>query len=290
MSLSFKAIVFPVDFSDRCRGAARHVEVIAGHFKSRVILLHVLESTIGQPGDLDFGGLAASLQWEERMARAEDMIRTFLDVDLGRFEVERRVETGDPARTIIRVARESEADLIMMPTHGYGPFRRFLLGSVAAKVLHDADCAVWTAVHMENAPPVDEIHIRRILCALDVAEDNSRIVGAAADFAGEFGAELAFCHAVPGSDSVPERLLDCELRRHLMAQAREQLQEMLGRIGLNAGVIVESGEIARVVDSAARSCDADLVLIGRSRHHGFARLRTHSYAIIRESPCPVLSI
>jgi len=40
----------------------------------------------------------------------------------------------------------------MMPTHGLGGFRRFLLGSVTAKVLHDADCPVWTGVHLERAP------------------------------------------------------------------------------------------------------------------------------------------
>ncbi len=42
-----------------------------------------------------------------------------------------------------------------MPTHGYGPFRRFILGSVTAKVLHDADCPVWTGVHLEEAPPIE---------------------------------------------------------------------------------------------------------------------------------------
>jgi nucleotide-binding universal stress UspA family protein len=57
-----------------------------------------------------------------------------------------------------------------------------------------------------------------------------------------------------------------------------------------ATLIVESGEIARVVDAAARTTGADLLVIGRSRQHGLGRLRTHSYAIIRESPCPVLSI
>ena len=39
-----------------------------------------------------------------------------------------------------------------MPTHGYGPFRRFILGSNTAKVLHDADCPVWTGVHVEEIP------------------------------------------------------------------------------------------------------------------------------------------
>ena len=47
-------------------------------------------------------------------------------------------------------AKANQIDLIMMPTHGYGRFRALLLGSVTAKVLHDADCPVWTAVHREE--------------------------------------------------------------------------------------------------------------------------------------------
>ena len=290
MALSFSTILFPVDFSDRCRGAAHYVEALAGRFGSRVILLHVLETTIGQPGDLDFGGLATSLQWEDRTARTQELLDHFLVEELSFLPVARKLETGDPARTIIRVAQAENVDLIMMPTHGYGGFRRFILGSVTAKVLHDAECPVWTGVHMENAPPLESIQIKRILCAVDLTSRSDALISAAAQLADEYGAELAVAHAVPGSEAIPEKLLDCELRRHLMAQAREQLLELANRAGVNATLLVDSGETAAVIDGLARTWQADLAVIGRGQHHGFGRLRTHSYSIIRESPCPVLSI
>jgi nucleotide-binding universal stress UspA family protein len=290
MNAQFNTIVFPVDFSDRCRGAAHYVEAFAGRFGSRLILLHVVETTIGQPGDLNFGGLAA-LQYEDREARAEEMLRAFQSEELGNLtSVERRVETGDPGRTIVRVARKENADLIMMPTHGYGGFRRFILGSITAKVLHDADCAVWTGVHMENAPPLENIAVRRILCALDLVNNTDRLIRFASALAEEYGAELILCHAVPGSEAMPERVLDRELRRHLLSQAREQLQALVAASTVPARFIVEIGEVSRVVDEAAQSSQADLLVIGRGQHSGLGRLRTHSYAIIRESPCPVLSI
>lgn len=290
MPLSFKTVVFPVDFSDRCRGAAHYVEAVAGRFGSRLILLHVLETTIGQPGDLDFGGLATSLQWEDRTARTQELLDKFLAEELGFLEVERRLETGDPARTIIRVAHESNADLIMMPTHGYGGFRRFILGSVTAKVLHDAECPVWTGIHMEEAPPLEAIHVKRIVCAVDLTAHCRRVLETAAELAEEYGAELILCHAVPGSEAIPEKLLDCELRRHLLAQAREQLLALVTDASIEATLSVDSGETAQVVDLTATQYNADLLVIGRSQHMGFGRLRTHSYAIIRESPCPVLSV
>lgn len=288
--LSFNTILFPVDFSDRCRGAAHYVEAVAGRFNSKLILLHVLETTIGQPGDLDFGGLATSLQWEDRAARTQELLASFLKDELAILNVERRLETGDPARCIVKVAQSDNVDVIMLPTHGYGGFRRFILGSVTAKVLHDADCPVWTGVHMEEAPPLEAIAIRHVLCALDLTPRSEPIVAAGAQLAEEYGAELTLVHAVPGSEAIPEKLMDCELRRHLMAQAREQLLTFASKAGVKATLCVESGEVAEAVDACAKSRKADLVVIGRSRQGGFGRLRTHSYAIIRESPCPVLSI
>ena len=287
--LSFNTILFPIDFSERCRGAAHYVEALAGRFRSRVVLLHVVETTIGQPGDLDFGGLATSIQWEDRLVRSQSFLDCFM-AEQDCLSIERRLEAGDAARTIIRVAKAENADLIMMPTHGYGGFRRFILGSVTAKVLHDAECAVWTGVHMEAAPPLDAIQVRRILCAVDLTQRAETVIAAAVQLAEEYGAELALTHIVPGTEAIPEKILDCELRRHLVAQARESLIAEAGKAGATATLLVRSGEVARIVDETAREFGADLLVIGRGHHHGFGRLRTHSYAIIRESPCPVLSI
>ena len=58
--------------------------------------------------------------------------------------------------------------LIAMPTHGYGPFRRFILGSNTAKVLHDADCPVLDRRPSGSAPADSAAAIHRILCALDL--------------------------------------------------------------------------------------------------------------------------
>lgn len=289
--LHFSRILFPVDFSVRCRGAARYVEALAARHGSKIVLLHVLESNIGQPGDLDFGGLATSLQWEDRAAAAQDMLDRFLAEELSGFDVERRLEIGDPARTIARIAHEEAFDLVVMPTHGYGGFRRFILGSVTAKVLHDVRTPVWTGVHMDEAPPLESIAIRSVVCALDLRESSEATLRSAAGLAAFYGAELTVAHAVPGSEALPEKLMDMELRLHLISQGKLEISAICGRAGLTPKhICVDSGEIAHVVRHCASAHDGDLVVIGRGHHSGFGRLRTHSYAIIRESPCPVLSI
>ena len=288
--MRFDTILFPVDFSDRCRGAANYVEAIAGQYGSKVILLHVLESTIGQPGDLDFGGLATSLQWEDRVEHAHEMLDGFLKKELSHLNVERRFETGDPARTIVKIANSQGVDLVMMPTHGYGGFRRFILGSVTAKVLHDVNCPVWTGVHMEHALVPDAICIRNVLCAIHLVDESEAALAAAAQIAGEHGARLTVAHVVPGSEAVPEMLMDAEFRTHLTMLARTDLRTVCEKHGVTAGICVDAGEVGAGVRRMAVEHRADLVVIGRGHHSGFGRLRTHSYEIVRESPCPVLSI
>jgi nucleotide-binding universal stress UspA family protein len=294
----FKRILFPVDFSERCRGAAHYAIALAGRFGSDLILFHVVEAPIARPGELDFGAMAFETDLEGRVEYCRQLLDSFLEQaqpgeSAARYvNIEKRLEQGDAARAIIRLAGEAGVDLIMMPTHGYGAFRRFILGSVTAKVLHDADCPVWTGVHLESAPPLEAIAFHRILCAVDLSDANERPLQAASELCGEYGAELIVVHAVPGSEAIPERGIDKELQSHLKIDARERIQRCLATLDIVAAKIcIESGEVAHVVKAAAGSHQADLVVIGRSAHTGLAgRLRTHSYAIIRESPCPVLSI
>jgi nucleotide-binding universal stress UspA family protein len=54
---------------------------------------------------------------------------------------------------------------------------------------------------------------------------------------------------------------------------------------------VAVGDVAGAVREEARRHSADLIVIGRGLlHERLGRLRTHSYGIIRHSPCPVLSV
>ena len=72
--------------------------------------------------------------------------------------------------------------------------------------------------------------------------------------------------------------------------ALSRLQRMAADNGTSATYCVETGAPDNVVGSIARATAADLVVIGRSSPGPLGRLRAQSYGIIRESPCPVLSV
>jgi nucleotide-binding universal stress UspA family protein len=66
---------------------------------------------------------------------------------------------------------------------------------------------------------------------------------------------------------------------------------MQNSLGSEADVSIIADEVPHAVHDAAVNAKADLLVIGRSADHGvIGRLRTNAYSIIRQSPCPVVSV
>jgi nucleotide-binding universal stress UspA family protein len=166
-----------------------------------------------------------------------------------------------------------------------------LLGSVTAKVLHDAQCPVWTGAHMEGPPQLEHLKGRNILCAVDGTPKSSPLMEWGAEYAKETGASLRLLHVVSGVESWPERALDREFEEALRQQAREAIEKLQRSVGVDAPLCIGVGDIPTVVCEEAQRHATDLVLIGRGLlHETFGRLRTHAHAIIRHAPCPVISV
>lgn len=282
-------ILLPIDFSDRSLGAARYAACVARHFGSKVAVLHVLQPPNYEFAALEVGGPMLSELFANRTLQVKKELEEFVSGEFEGIEAERILIEGDPARQIVKYAHERKVDLIIIPTHGYGPFRRFILGSVTAKVLHDADCPVWTGVHLEQAPAAAAIPFRNILCAVDLGPQSCKVLAWATRMAGDFGARLTIVHAAPcaaAQASAP----DTEWQHSLLGQAREEINRLASR-PQDADIVVEGGDPPVVVRSVAAKVRADLVVIGRGSAAGkFGRLRMNAYAIIRESPCPVVSV
>jgi len=286
-----KKILFPVDFSDSCVGAARYVAAFAGQFEAEVTLLHAV--TMGEQT------LA-----EELLPGARARLDSFLSDEFKYFTTHRVCIVKDPPSAIAEYAQSWNPDLAMLPTHGLGYFRRHLLGSVTAKALHDLQCPVWTSVHAETAPQLDQIHCRRILCAVDLSEHSGSIVTWAARLAREYQADLAIAHAMPRVDAAAAEYLESgylqkEFDRYISEKATKGIETLQTKTGSSARVFLDYGHPVEVITSAARDFSADLLVIGRHGAAGLAGLppqkrvgyhTVNAYAIMRESPCPVISI
>jgi len=283
--MNLDTILVPVDFSERSADAGRQAAALARHFHSRLTLLYVSPLSRYMTGGLEgiYTPGADPIDWEQRELDA------FLEGELSDLPVQRVRLEGEPARDVVRFARDKKVGLIVMPTHGYGPFRRFILGSVTAKVLHDTECPVWTGVHLET-PPAQQLAIRNVLCAIDLSPHSEHTLCWAEQMAAEFGARLAIVHATPQleGDGLGTLYFAPEWREALTNHIKQQIADLQRDAGTQADVFVEGGDAPKAVRAVAETTRADLVVIGRSPSGG--RLRTNAYGIIRESPCPVLSV
>jgi nucleotide-binding universal stress UspA family protein len=229
--------------------------------------------------------------WAACVSDARKQLESVLVDEFRGMAINRIIVEGDPAMEIVEFARSNRTNLIVMPTHGYGPFRRFIIGSVTARVLDDADCPVLTGVHMKREMLSDPVPFRNILCAVDLGLHSEALLGWAAQLAADFGAHLHLVHALPPIDAGQARYFDQDWLLDLDRAAREQLNRLQEKTGTKANVVVHSGEVAKVIRSAAEFAQADLVVIGRHADSGIlGRLRTHVYSTVRESPCPVASV
>jgi nucleotide-binding universal stress UspA family protein len=273
--LPIHKILLPVDFSGRCLRMTVYAKALAATYGAEVTLLHVVNPMYSFPATAISGPAMIPIP-DSVIEDREKQLEQFAEEELRGLSVRRLVYDGDPEAQIAGFVSSEDIQLVVMATHGYGVLRRFLIGSVTAKVLHDVACPVLTGVHLD--PHHDgSPQFSNILCAVDVDPHNRTTLSWASQFAADAGAQFGIVHAVAHTDRV--------------AQAGEDLKKLQDAAsGASASVHIREGEPADTVCSLAESLGADLLVIGRGAREDMGTLTTTAYAIIRQSPCPVVSV
>jgi nucleotide-binding universal stress UspA family protein len=286
--MKLSKILLPVDFSKQGTGAVLQAAALVRHFGATLILLHV--NPILVPAVTAPGGFSGRIDtgWITALeAQGCKDLDAYHPADLEGLDVRKVVVTGDPAATIVELAHREKPDLILLPTHGYGPFRRFLLGSVTAKVLHDVEVPVWTGTHMLKTSPAVGKRIGKVICAIKLEAAEPALIWAR-DFAAEFGTELTLVHAVTELEPEDPARIGAG---PMSSQAREYIRCLQRKLSMVGEILIEVGDPVKVVRAAATRLDADVVVIGRSLREGvLGRLRPNAYSIVRDAPCPVVSV
>jgi nucleotide-binding universal stress UspA family protein len=148
--ITLKRILIATDFSEHARVALRYAAALAGAFESEIVLCHVLESAqllaqLPPTGEAYFP--PDLLQQEEAHSRAEC---ERLAAESGARKIRYTVRQGSPFVEIVAAAREEQADLLVVGTHGRGAIAHMLLGSVAERIVRKAPCPVLTVRQGEH--------------------------------------------------------------------------------------------------------------------------------------------
>jgi nucleotide-binding universal stress UspA family protein len=211
-------------------------------------------------------------------------------INIPEDRIERVSAEGSPAWHIAKRAKDLDVDLIVMGTHGYGTFRRMILGSVAIQVLHDVHCPVWTHPAPPETGSAGAHGISSIVCSIELSDETVPLLRFTKELAEEFGATVRLVHTVGAEQSRAIKYFDCEFDRAVKDLAREEISKLQQEAGTDFPLSLTDGYIALDLSEVALDQDADLVVIGRGRLQGtLGSLRTHAYEIIRQVSCPVLS-
>ena len=287
--LNIKKILLPVDFPSTSLEVVHQAATFAHHFHSEIVMLHVVTAQSHAAGVPEDGAEFAA--WDvlaEISKRARKTLDRSLDPELDGLAIRSALVKGDPARAIVQMAQEEDADLIMMPSHGF-TFNRFLLGSVTAKVLGGCECPVWTSAHVEGSP-AQEFAIRNVLCAVDLGPRSDSVAWWAAQMAAELGARLTLAHVTPGVElwGPGGTYVSAKWKEVLVSDASRQLAELQQELDIKADIFIGSGNAAKVLKEAARQTQADLLVTVCYPYGG--NLRIHGYGTICAVPTPVLSV
>jgi nucleotide-binding universal stress UspA family protein len=282
----FRKILFPVDYSAPCAAVVPYVKEMVRRFSAELTLIHAYG-----PEALAYSELALTAPGlaDDARIHEEERLRKFALETFPGQHVECLTELGEAGSVLHKVVQHQGTDLVMLATHGRGPIRRFLLGSVAAKVLHDVSAAVWTSTGASLTHHTSKIPYGSILCALDDSDEAEAVLRMAAAFASSYQAQLSLVRIVEMPPPSPE--IDfARYTKEIVSAADAGLRELKGKLGVNAPHAVLEAAVADGVREEAVRRKADIIIMGRGRAQSTLRMWSHVYPVIREAPCPVLSL
>jgi len=144
--VTYKNILFCTDFSENSRAALPPAIDLARKYGSALHLLHVYQ----EAGEMAEFGISSPIKMD--WIRVAHLMGTEMEKRLQSFcaEVTREIGScqakmlrGKPSAEIIRYARESGVDLIVMASHGLTGLEHALFGSTAERVLRESTCPVF---------------------------------------------------------------------------------------------------------------------------------------------------
>jgi nucleotide-binding universal stress UspA family protein len=290
--LSIQRILVPVILTETSHQVMRQAAWFARRFHAEIILLHVVPPLSYLAGAFERGDeMTARDLHTQAVQRAQKDLDQPIPLECDGIVVTRELLRGDPADEIVKTACDRNVGLIMMSTHGRGVLYRLLLASDTATVLRVSQCPVWTGAHLEDMG-AREVSIRNIACSVDLTPHSIHTASFAAELAAAANASLTLVHITTGVEVWgPGGLhVDVEWKDIIVDNAIKGMADLQRQVGTHAKVIIDSGNVPKLLNQAAEGIKADVLVIGRSpgRHH--LGDNGEGYGIIRQSPIPVLSV
>ena len=284
--VTFSAVVFGTDFSERARAAGRYAALFARHYNAELIVVHAF--TLVQPA------LEVEALTHVRSAQRKDLERLLAQTVEELAPVAGKaasvLDEGNPIDWIRAASEQREPSLVVLGTHGGGPLERHIIGSVAEEILRTIHSPVLTLGPHVSVPSSAVLTFRRILYATDFSHSAAHAAPYAVALARAFSSEIDVLHVVSGEVMGRPDVLRAKEQEFL--GALDRLVPERARDLCRSRTLVEFGNVRERILGRAREGRVDLIVLGAHHHSRLARhFRTGpAFQIIGAAPCPVLTI
>ena len=224
----FDNILVPIDRSSLAECVLPHVVAVAGAFESRVMLLHVMDSTnqANRPRAVD------PLDWQIRKAEAETYLHDLaLRLQTAGLSTERHILEGQAADQILDFARTNDANLIILSSHGQSGLSGWNVSSVVQKIILRASTSIMVVrAYHPITPELTGLRYRRLLVPLDGSQRAESVLPQAATLARAHQAQIVLAHVVQRPEMprrTPPAREDVELADQVVARNQAEAVEYL---------------------------------------------------------------
>ena len=295
----FQRILLPLDGSETAEQVMPWAHAFADRFRLPVDLLTVI----------DVGAFLTSVETARRfdvlVEQATREAREYLERVSGRFApnpVKRSLEQGVTAEVIIGKAAADESTLIAMATHGHSGVGRWLMGSVAEKVLRGSNNPLLLVRAVPDARTAREATPKSLLIPLDGSAVAEKVLPTAVKIAAKFALEVVLFRAytnpfTPFIGGIgPYTVQLDELKKHVRDEAHAYLQATRAALSKDAiekiSCIVQEGDAADQIVATGRPNPGMLIVMGSHGRSGLQRwaLGSVTETVVRHAANPVLVV
>jgi nucleotide-binding universal stress UspA family protein len=298
MRVQFKNILCATDFSDFSNHTVGHGVALAREFDARLIICHVIDlSSVAIYGEFQLDPVG---QQNRIMEDANAQLEALAGDQPVAWEP--LITVGKPADEISRAVEEKNIDLVITATRGRSGFKRLILGSVTERLMRTLTCPLLVVRSPEHElvnPPEQKVQLQKILVGCDFSPDSGRAFDHGLSLAQEFQAELHLAHVIepPVQPNLlkEETWVSGEIQEDYHNQLIQKLKDMVPGEAANwctPQTSIMEGQPYDELVKYADTRDIDMIVLG-VRGHGLVKtlfLGSTTDRVIRNSPCPVLSV
>ncbi len=291
---TIKKTLFTTDFSPCAQQALNHALFLAENYNTELHLVHVIQThrndmiePMAQVANAE--EVYKQLQ-KNAVSRLQDMVEGKGDA----INIHCEALCGvNVVESIIEYITANDIDVVVLGTHGRQGINRFIMGSVAEKIVRIAPCSVLTVRCEEVAA------LENILIPIDFSEYSNKALRVAVDVASRYNAALHILHVIE-KHSYPAIYKESVRRgkdwiHDAKARTKEEVERLLKEYsadGLTTKLHITEGHPSRDIITFTRENKVDLIIVATHGLRGLNYLLMGSVAekVVRFADCPVITV